>query len=104
MQDSWKIFLILHKFTTVEIFHTPCPDSVVLSHSPGFETGTIASSIPHGSDSVLSCFYIDDLLDVVKKCVTIFADETKEQAVIQPHLNVSEVQDDLYSMSDWSEI
>ena len=33
----------------------------------------------------------------------MFADDTKEHAVIQSDLDAIEVQDDLYSMSDWSE-
>ena len=48
--------------------------------------------------------YINDLPDAVKEFVTIFADDTKEHAVIKSDVDVIEVQKDLYKMSDWSEI
>lgn len=38
----------------------------------------------------------------MKKFVTIFADDTKEHAVIRSVQDTLEVQEDLYSMSDWS--
>ena len=49
-------------------------------------------------------FLINDLPDAIKKFVTIFADDTKEHAVIKTESDAIEVQEDLYEMSDWSEI
>ena len=53
---------------------------------------------------VLFLIYMNDLPDAIKKFVTIFADDTKEHAVIRTENDAIEVQEDLYEISDWSEI
>ena len=52
---------------------------------------------------ILTLIYIKDLPDVVKKFVAIFADDTKEHAAIRSEQDCIKVQEDLYSMSEWSE-
>ena len=52
---------------------------------------------------ILILIYINDLPDVVKKFVAIIADDSKEHAVIRSEQDCIEVQEDLYSMSEWSE-
>ena len=65
----------------------------------------VASGIPQGSvlGPVLFLIYINDLPDIVKKFVVIFADDTKEYSTIRSATDTAEVQEDLYSMSEWSE-
>ena len=77
----------------------------IVNQGEGSQWADVASGIPQGSvlGPILILIYINDLPDIVKKFVSIFADDTKEHAVIRSEQDCIKVQEDLYSMSEWSE-
>ena len=69
------------------------------------ELKAVTSGIPQGSvlGPILLVIYINDLPDVVKKYLYLFADDSKIFNKIKCEKDVEDLQKDLDRMSDWSD-
>ena len=66
---------------------------------------SVTSGIPQGSvlGPILFVVFINDLPDVVKSVVRIFADDTKLYGSVATEGGRSQIQEDINSLSDWSD-
>ena len=70
------------------------------------EWSDVSSGIPQGSvlGPVLFVIYINNLADSVISYIALYADDTKINRQIQLDSDTIVVQDDLFSLQDWSDV
>lgn len=88
----------------IEDFLSQRKQRVVVGGSQS-EWSNVTSGIPQGSvlGPTLFLIYINDLPDVVRCMVKLFADDTKLYAVVNNQQQAEELQTDLINMCKWSE-